>query len=84
MVGSDEPIGDRVMGVPDAFAVGGKGAGAVLVSEELVRIEHPDKLEGVLAHELTHIRTREVVMMVLSKGVASIVVIVARWTVLLR
>jgi heat shock protein HtpX len=71
------------MGVPNAFAVGRKGAGTVIVSEELIRTLDPDELEGVLAHELAHIRNRDVVMMVLGQGVASIVAIVAQWAVLL-
>jgi heat shock protein HtpX len=71
------------MGVPNAFAVGRKGAGTVVVSEELLHTLDPDEVEGVLAHELAHIRNRDVVMMVLGQGVASIVAIVAQWAVLL-
>jgi len=71
------------MGVPNAFAVGRKGAGTVVVSEELLRRLDPDEVEGVLAHELAHVRNRDVVMMVLGQGVASIVAIVAQWAVLL-
>ncbi|WP_425498728.1 M48 family metallopeptidase [Haloplanus salilacus] len=71
------------MGVPNAFAVGRKGAGTVVVSQELLRTLDPDEVEGVLAHELAHIRNRDVVMMVLGQGVASIVAIVAQWAVLL-
>ncbi|WP_369335094.1 M48 family metallopeptidase [Halobellus inordinatus] len=71
------------MGVPNAFAVGRKGAGTVVVSQELLSQLGPDEVEGVLAHELAHIRNRDVVMMVLGQGVASIVAIVAQWAVLL-
>ena len=71
------------MGVPNAFAVGRKGNGTVVVSEELLHRLEPDEVEGVLAHELAHIRNRDVVMMVLGQGVASIVAIVAQWAVLL-
>jgi heat shock protein HtpX len=71
------------MGVPNAFAVGRKGAGTVVVSEELLGLLDSDELEGVLAHELAHIRNRDVVTMVLGQGVASIVAIVAQWAVLL-
>jgi heat shock protein HtpX len=71
------------MGVPNAFAVGRKGAGTVVVSEELLQMLDMDEVEGVLAHELAHIRNRDVVMMVLGQGVASIVAIVAQWAVLL-
>jgi len=71
------------MGVPNAFAVGRKGAGTVVVSEELLGLLDADEVEGVLAHELAHVRNRDVVMMVLGQGVASIVAIVAQWAVLL-
>ena len=71
------------MGVPNAFAIGRKGAGTVVVSEELLRTLDTDEVEGVLAHELAHIRNRDVVMMVLGQGVAYIVAIVAQWAVLL-
>ncbi len=71
------------MGVPNAFAVGRKGAGTVVVSEELLRTLNDDEVEGVLAHELAHIGNRDVVMMVLGQGIASIVAIVAQWVVLL-
>jgi len=71
------------MGVPNAFAVGRKGAGTVVVSQELLRTLDADEVEGVLAHELAHIRNRDVVMMVLGQGIASIVAIVAQWAVLL-
>ena len=71
------------MGVPNAFAVGRKGAGTVVVSEELLTRLESREVEGVLAHELAHIANRDVVMMVLGQGVASIVAIVAQWAVLL-
>jgi heat shock protein HtpX len=71
------------MGAPNAFAIGRKGAGTVVVSEELLQLLDRDELDGVLAHELAHIRNRDVVMMVLGQGVASIVAIVAQWAVLL-
>jgi len=70
------------MGAPNAFAVGRRGAGTVVVSEELIQALDIDELEGVLAHELAHIDNRDVVMMVLGQGIASIVAIVAQWIVL--
>jgi len=66
------------MGVPNAFAVGRKGAGTVVVSETMLRLVDEgymsmDELEGVLAHELAHIKNRDVVVMLLGQSVASIV-----------
>ena len=71
------------MGVPNAFAVGRRGAGTVVISRELIQLLEMDELEGVLAHELAHIDNRDVVMMVLGQGVASIVAIAAQWAILL-
>ncbi|WP_343750114.1 M48 family metallopeptidase [Salarchaeum japonicum] len=70
------------MGVPNAFAVGRKGAGTVVVSRELMQILEKDELEGVLAHELAHIANRDVVTMVVGQGIASVVAIVAQYAVL--
>jgi len=71
------------MGTPNAFAVGRKGAGTVVISEELLHTLTVAELDGVLAHELAHIRNRDVVMMVLGQGVASMLAILAQWFVLL-
>jgi heat shock protein HtpX len=70
------------MGTPNAFAVGRKGAGVVVVSEELLSILDRDELEGVLAHELAHIRNRDVVTMVLGQSIASLIGIAAQFAVL--
>jgi len=70
------------MGVPNAFAVGRKGAGVVVVSRELMQMLEKDEIEGVLAHEIAHIANRDVVTMQLGQGIASIVAIVAQYIVL--
>ncbi|WP_417936303.1 M48 family metallopeptidase [Haloarcula onubensis] len=82
-MGIEEPrlMGAR-MGVPNAFAVGRKGAGVVVVSTELMQLLDDDELEGVLAHELAHIANRDVVTMVVGQGIASIVGIAAQFAVL--
>ena len=71
------------MGVPNAFAVGRRGAGTVVVSEELIQLLDHEELEGVLAHELAHIDNRDVVMMVLGQSLASLVGMVVQWGVIL-
>jgi heat shock protein HtpX len=71
------------MGVPNAFAVGRKGAGVVVVSKELIQLLDQGELEGVLAHELAHISNRDVVMMVLGQSLASLVGMVVQWGVIL-
>ncbi len=70
------------MGVPNAFAVGRRGNGTVVVSRELIQLLDRDELEGVIAHELAHIDNRDVVTRQLGQGIASIVGIVAQYIVL--
>ena len=73
-MGVPEPTVMRMsMGVPNAFAVGRKGAGVVVVSEELVSLLDRDELEGVLAHELAHIKNRDVVTMVIGQSIGMLV-----------
>jgi heat shock protein HtpX len=69
------------MGMPNAFAVGRKGAGVVVVSTEIMQMLDHDELEGVLAHELAHIKNRDVVIMVIGQAIASIVGLVVQFAV---
>lgn len=71
------------MGAPNAFAIGRRKKGAVVVSTELMHLLDRQELEGVLAHELAHIRNRDVVMMVLGQSIASLVGIVVTYAMLL-
>ncbi len=61
------------MGVPNAFAVGRRGDGVVVVSTELLRLLDHEELSGVLAHELAHIRNRDVLVMVLGQSISMLV-----------
>lgn len=61
------------MGTPNAFAVGRRGNGVVVLSESLLEILDPDEVEAVIAHELAHIDNRDVVLMVLGQSIAAIV-----------
>ncbi|ELY93189.1 peptidase M48 Ste24p [Natrialba chahannaoensis JCM 10990] len=61
------------MGVPNAFATGRKGNGVVVVSEELIRLLDRDELEGVIAHELAHIKNRDVLMMTVGSSIGMMV-----------
>jgi len=70
------------MGVPNAFAVGRKGAGVVVVSRELMRLLDRSELEGVLAHELAHIDNRDVVTMVVGQSIGMVVGYAAYFLVL--
>lgn len=70
------------MGVPNAFATGRKGKGTVVVSTELMGVLDRQELNGVIAHELAHIRNRDVVTMTVGQSIAAIVGIAAQWVVL--
>jgi heat shock protein HtpX len=70
------------MGMPNAFAIGRKADGTVVVSEEIIELLEFDELEGVLAHELAHIKNRDVVIMTLGQSLASIVGIVVQFAVI--
>ncbi|ELZ06725.1 M48 family metallopeptidase [Natrialba aegyptia] len=61
------------MGVPNAFATGRKGNGIVVVSTELMSLLRRDELEGVIAHELAHIKNRDVVTMVVGQSIGMMV-----------
>jgi len=71
------------MGVPNAFAVGRKGAGVVCVSPQLVDLLDRDELEGVIAHEFAHVKNRDVITMVLGQSIATIVGYVAYFATLM-
>ncbi|QLG50277.1 M48 family metallopeptidase [Natrinema halophilum] len=61
------------MGVPNAFATGRKGAGIVVVSVELLNLLDDDELEGVIAHELAHLKNRDTITMVLGQSIGTVV-----------
>lgn len=58
------------MGAPNAFAVGRRNAGVVVLGSELLAVLDKDEVEAVLAHELAHLKNRDVVMMVLGQSIA--------------
>jgi heat shock protein HtpX len=60
--------------MPNAFAIGrGPRSSVVCVTTGLLNLLEPEELEGVVAHELTHIRNRDVLVLTL----ASLISIVA-------
>ena len=61
------------MGVPNAFAVGRKADGVVVISREIIDLLDRDELEGVIAHELAHIKNRDTVVMVMGQSIAALV-----------
>lgn len=61
------------MAAPNAFAVGRKGGGVVVVSSALLELLDFDEASGVLAHELAHLKNRDSLMMVVGQSISSIV-----------
>jgi heat shock protein HtpX len=47
------------MAVPNAFALGSAHNGVVVLDRGLVRLLTPDELEGIVAHELAHVESRD-------------------------
>jgi heat shock protein HtpX len=59
--------------MPNAFAVGRSPKSAtVCATTGLLRLLNPAELEGVLAHELTHVQNRDVLVMTIASFFASI------------
>jgi heat shock protein HtpX len=65
-------------GLPRAFAVGRGQRGGIAVSRGLLAAAPPAELEGVLAHELAHIRNRDVLVQQAAVIVAAALVELSR------
>lgn len=66
--------------VPNAFATGrSKNTAAVCVTTGLLNQLDSAELEGVLAHELAHIKNRDVTVMTIASFLSTIAFIIVRW-----
>ncbi|PSQ11832.1 zinc metalloprotease HtpX [Halobacteriales archaeon QS_5_70_15] len=66
--------------VPNAFATGkSPSSSAVAVTTGIMRTLDEDELEGVLAHELAHIKNRDVMVMTIASFLSTIAFVVVRW-----
>src|SRR3954466_4668785 len=66
--------------VPNAFATGRNPKhAAVAVTEGLWRRLEPKEVEAVLAHELSHVANRDVLIMTLASFFAMIAALITRW-----
>ncbi|NHN60516.1 MULTISPECIES: zinc metalloprotease HtpX [Halorussus] len=66
--------------VPNAFATGrSQKSAAVCVTTGLLKTLDDDELEGVLAHELAHVKNRDVMVMTIASFLSTIAFLVVRW-----
>ncbi len=66
--------------VPNAFATGRNQKNAtVAVTTGLLRTLDEDELEGVMAHELAHVKNRDVMVMTIASFLSTIAFFVVRW-----
>jgi heat shock protein HtpX len=66
--------------MPNAFALGrSEKTATVCVTTGLLSLLDPAELEGVLAHELTHVINRDVMVMTIASFFASVAAILARF-----
>ena len=66
--------------VPNAFATGrNKKNATVAVTTGLLRTLDQDELEGVLAHELAHVKNRDVMVMTIASFLSTIAFFIVRW-----
>jgi len=65
---------------PNAFATGrSQDNAAVAVTTGIVDLLDDEELEGVLAHELAHIKNRDVMVMTIASFLSTIAFLVVRW-----
>ncbi|HYB73635.1 MAG TPA: zinc metalloprotease HtpX [Candidatus Sulfotelmatobacter sp.] len=64
---------------PNAFATGRNPQhAAVAVTQGMLRIATPEELEGVLAHELSHVRHRDILISSIAATLAGAIMVLAR------
>ena len=65
---------------PNAFATGrSKKSSTVCVTTGLLRSLDQEELEGVIAHELAHVKNRDVMVMTIASFMATIAMFILRW-----
>jgi heat shock protein HtpX len=66
--------------VPNAFAAGrSQKQATVCVTTGIMRTLDQDELEGVIAHELAHIKNRDVMVMTIASFLSTIAFLIVRW-----
>lgn len=65
---------------PNAFATGRNPKHAVVAATEgLLQMMNQDELEGVLAHELGHIKNRDMLLQTVAAAMVGAITMIARW-----
>jgi heat shock protein HtpX len=66
--------------VPNAFATGrSPSKSTVCVTQGLLQTLDEEELEGVLAHELAHVKNRDVMVMTIASFLSTIAFLIVRW-----
>ena len=75
-------VGVSDMPMPNAFATGRNPKNAAVVAtRQLLNLLNDDELEGVMAHELSHVKNRDILVMSVASTMASVVAYVTRMAV---
>ena len=75
-------VGISSMPMPNAFATGRNPKNAAVVAtEQILSLLNDDELEGVMAHELSHVKNRDILVMSVASTMASLVAYVTRMAV---
>jgi heat shock protein HtpX len=66
--------------VPNAFATGrSRASSTVCVTTGIMRTLSDEELEGVIAHELAHIKNRDVAVMTIASFLSTVAFLIVRW-----
>lgn len=67
---------------PNAFATGrGPKHAVVAATQGLLDLMNDDELEGVIAHEVSHVRNRDILVMSVTATIAGAIAFAARWAI---